>query len=270
MNMDQNYVGSPTDYYNSLSAAVEFSRNGTNVSPYFYSQFPTSTAYSQQQNGQSAASAAVASAGAFMYPQGTASSPEEMTTTKIVEGTESKFNTKGKKMRKPRTIYNSQQLQMLQKKFQKTQYLALPDRASLAAELGLTQTQVKIWFQNRRSKQKKQKNGIPVSDDEGEEEESRPESSPMSESSPMGTMGVNGVPDALSAHSPQTATMPTIPQDWSAAQQLLPAGSLPSMPTQTTPLGTYDTLKYPDETKLMMYPDMTYNYYSFHPGTYQY
>ncbi|XP_056153564.1 homeobox protein Dlx4b [Lampris incognitus] len=62
---------------------------------------------------------------------------------------------KGKKVRKPRTIYSSLQLQALHQRFQHTQYLALPERAELAATLGLTQTQVKIWFQNKRSKYKK-------------------------------------------------------------------------------------------------------------------
>ncbi|XP_053425639.1 homeobox protein DLX-4 [Nycticebus coucang] len=60
-----------------------------------------------------------------------------------------------KKLRKPRTIYSSLQLQHLNQRFQHTQYLALPERAQLAAQLGLTQTQVKIWFQNKRSKYKK-------------------------------------------------------------------------------------------------------------------
>lgn len=52
------------------------------------------------------------------------------------------MNGKPKKVRKPRTIYSSFQLAALQRRFQNTQYLALPERAELAASLGLTQTQV--------------------------------------------------------------------------------------------------------------------------------
>ena len=37
--------------------------------------------------------------------------------------------------------FSSYQLQELMRRFQKTQYLALPERAELAANLGLTQTQ---------------------------------------------------------------------------------------------------------------------------------
>ncbi|XP_059811632.1 homeobox protein DLX-6-like isoform X2 [Hypanus sabinus] len=73
----------------------------------------------------------------------------------VIENGEIRLNGKGKKIRKPRTIYSSLQLQALNHRFQQTQYLALPERAELAASLGLTQTQVKIWFQNKRSKYKK-------------------------------------------------------------------------------------------------------------------
>ncbi|EFB15620.1 hypothetical protein PANDA_012987, partial [Ailuropoda melanoleuca] len=71
------------------------------------------------------------------------------------ESSEQRRQAPTKKLRKPRTIYSSLQLQHLNQRFQHTQYLALPERAQLAAQLGLTQTQVKIWFQNKRSKYKK-------------------------------------------------------------------------------------------------------------------
>ncbi|KAA3674669.1 uncharacterized protein DEA37_0006944 [Paragonimus westermani] len=48
---------------------------------------------------------------------------------------------RGKKVRKPRTIYSIWQLQVLNRRFVQSQYLNLTERASLAAQLGLTQTQ---------------------------------------------------------------------------------------------------------------------------------
>lgn len=64
----------------------------------------------------------------------------------IIEPEVRMVNGKPKKVRKPRTIYSSFQLAALQRRFQNTQYLALPERAELAASLGLTQTQVGCFF----------------------------------------------------------------------------------------------------------------------------
>uniref|UniRef100_A0A8D0HE08 Homeobox domain-containing protein n=1 Tax=Sphenodon punctatus TaxID=8508 RepID=A0A8D0HE08_SPHPU len=103
--------------------------------------------------------------------------------TTIIENGEIRLNGKGKKIRKPRTIYSSLQLQALNQRFQQTQYLALPERAELAAQLGLTQTQVKIWFQNKRSKYKKiMKQGSSVQ--EGEHLHSSSSLSPCSPNMP--------------------------------------------------------------------------------------
>ena len=44
-------------------------------------------------------------------------------------------------MNEVKLYFSSYQLQELMRRFQKTQYLALPERAELAANLGLTQTQ---------------------------------------------------------------------------------------------------------------------------------
>ncbi|XP_032567236.1 homeobox protein DLX-4 [Chiroxiphia lanceolata] len=96
---------------------------------------------------------------------------------------ELRISGKGKKLRKPRTIYSNLQLQALNQRFQQTQYLALPERAELAAQLGLTQTQVKIWFQNKRSKYKKiMKQGSSAPD--GEHLHTTPSLSPCSPNIP--------------------------------------------------------------------------------------
>jgi len=68
--------------------------------------------------------------------------PSDFSISDKCEDSGLRVNGKGKKMRKPRTIYSSLQLQQLNRRFQRTQYLALPERAELAASLGLTQTQV--------------------------------------------------------------------------------------------------------------------------------
>lgn len=70
--------------------------------------------------------------------------PQDRERSTVIENRDLRLNGKGKKIRKPRTIYSSLQLQALHQRFQQTQYLALPERADLAAKLGLTQTQVSL------------------------------------------------------------------------------------------------------------------------------
>lgn len=57
-----------------------------------------------------------------------------------------------KKDRKGRATFSGNQIDELEKAFQTTQYLTTAERARLAERLQLTESQVKIWFQNRRTK----------------------------------------------------------------------------------------------------------------------
>uniref|UniRef100_UPI00358F76A4 homeobox protein DLX-5-like n=1 Tax=Myxine glutinosa TaxID=7769 RepID=UPI00358F76A4 len=63
---------------------------------------------------------------------------------------------KDRKKRKPRTNFSAMQVALLQRRFQQSRYLSQPERTELASALGLTQAQIKVWFQNRRSKFQKQ------------------------------------------------------------------------------------------------------------------
>ncbi|NXI51670.1 DBX2 protein, partial [Chloroceryle aenea] len=51
-----------------------------------------------------------------------------------------------------RAVFSEDQRKALEKMFQKQKYISKTDRKKLAINLGLKESQVKIWFQNRRMK----------------------------------------------------------------------------------------------------------------------
>ncbi|KAM6979922.1 homeobox protein DBX1-A [Aplochiton taeniatus] len=51
-----------------------------------------------------------------------------------------------------RAVFSDVQRKALEKMFQKQKYISKPDRKKLASKLALKDSQVKIWFQNRRMK----------------------------------------------------------------------------------------------------------------------
>ncbi|XP_010179028.1 PREDICTED: homeobox protein Nkx-2.6, partial [Mesitornis unicolor] len=59
--------------------------------------------------------------------------------------------------RKPRVLFSQAQVFELERRFKQQKYLSAPEREHLASVLKLTSTQVKIWFQNRRYKCKRQR-----------------------------------------------------------------------------------------------------------------
>ena len=56
-----------------------------------------------------------------------------------------------------RTVFSAKQLHELEKVFVTDQYISGQQRRRLSGQLGLTETQVRVWFQNRRIKWRKQK-----------------------------------------------------------------------------------------------------------------
>lgn len=60
------------------------------------------------------------------------------------------------KKRRPRALFSHAQVYELERRFAVQKYLTAHEREQLATMLHLTETQVKIWFQNRRYKSKKQ------------------------------------------------------------------------------------------------------------------
>ncbi|XP_045457755.1 homeobox protein invected-like [Melitaea cinxia] len=57
--------------------------------------------------------------------------------------------------KRPRTAFSGPQLARLKHEFAENRYLTERRRQTLAAELGLAEAQIKIWFQNKRAKIKK-------------------------------------------------------------------------------------------------------------------
>lgn len=149
-----------------------------------------------------------------------------------------------KKPRRSRTIFTELQLMGLEKKFQKQKYLSTPDRLDLAQSLGLTQLQVKTWYQNRRMKWKKmvlkggqeaptkpkgrpKKNSIPTSEEIEAEEKLNSQAQSQEPREPsQGQEGISDTQEPKACGVPlEVAEPPSQPQELPVASSEPPPSS---------------------------------------------
>ncbi|XP_064466338.1 homeobox protein HMX3-like [Ornithodoros turicata] len=125
-----------------------------------------------------------------------------------INGAASDTGDKGARKKKARTTFTGRQIFELEKQFEIKKYLSSSERAEMAKLLNVTETQVKIWFQNRRTKWKKQDG---ISNAEAAElkmgEKAQSAKSKAASAKSMGTAKTTGPPSGGSPVLPTASSL---------------------------------------------------------------
>lgn len=88
-------------------------------------------------------------------PQQQMSSPGQASQNGSTNGQSNQGGNNNKNKKHTRPTFSGHQIYVLEKTFEQAKYLAGPERAKLAYQLAMSESQVKVWFQNRRTKWRK-------------------------------------------------------------------------------------------------------------------
>ncbi|KXJ70854.1 hypothetical protein RP20_CCG022266 [Aedes albopictus] len=128
------------------------------------------------------------------------------------DGDDSQQDGASRRKKKARTTFTGRQIFELEKQFEVKKYLSSSERTDMAKLLNVTETQVKIWFQNRRTKWKKQDGESaagPINSTKESKAPKTPSPSPLTLSSPTPSYPTASSSSSSSAYSPHPA--PDIP-----------------------------------------------------------
>ncbi|KAM4600687.1 H2.0-like homeobox protein isoform 1-T1 [Polymixia lowei] len=132
-------------------------------------QPPTSQYFSSIDPGMSDASAMMSSLGNSTRQSGQHQFQDTFPGPYAVLTKDTMPQTYKRKRSWSRAVFSNLQRKGLEKRFEIQKYVTKPDRKQLAAMLGLTDAQVKVWFQNRRMKWRHSKEAQAQKDKEKEQ-----------------------------------------------------------------------------------------------------
>ncbi|GFO50494.1 homeobox protein nkx-2.2-like protein [Plakobranchus ocellatus] len=115
--------------------------------------------------------------------------------------------------RKRRVLFSQGQVYELERRFKTQKYLSAPEREQMAMSIGLTPTQVKIWFQNHRYKHKRQQKDREKMETSSSSNKDSSSSHKHSSSGSNNNSGSGSSSNSSSGSSPRKVSVPVLIRD---------------------------------------------------------